>query len=674
MTENHGMKRYFNNFLIFNLFFFTLQLLYQLFRRQSFIHALYLPPKVYYAIAFTALVHILLCVVVSLLQAFMLWGIARHKISKNKLDYWQLAIFLLSVITIISLNCFYFPLSIFSDFFLPVIPISAIKAVIIISSIILSALFIAGLLQLVRHYPYQVLPLAAILFLAVTVVLFTRDNPAHFNTNPAKPNIIIIGVDSINPDNVNAHDTPVINEFLDNSVRFTDTISPLARTYPAWVSILTGRYPNHTQARENLMPQDTVNSNQSLAWVLQHQGYQTVYASDERRFNNIDKEYGFESITGPKIGVNEIILGSFNDFPLSNLLINTKIAKWLLPYNYLNRASYFAYYPNTFNQVLKTTLEQQNPNQPLFFAVHYTISHWPYAWAGTSPAEFYNPFDAHRRKKIYKQALAIADQQVGIMLESLKHMGLLQNSMVILLSDHGEVLFKPGSRKTQAKKYQGNSHTFVDYLARKTATPLEMSLGHGSDLLSPGQFQCLLGFKIYKNGQQVTKPKVISNRIALIDIAPTIAQFLNLTLPVKPDGISLLPTLLNPAASPAKRSIFLESAANANQRFTPESITQYAQSYYQVNPQSTLVEVRKEQISNLYAGKLFGIINQEWLVALYPDNNHYITVILRMTDGAWTDDPGSALAKEAPLQPMLAELKVFFNEVKNYPAVPGIRD
>ena len=77
--------------------------------------------------------------------------------------------------------------------------------------------------------------------------------PAH------TPNIILVGVDSLRPDVVGASErafgvTPNIDLFLrEGAHQFSDTITPLARTFPAWTSILSGRYPRHTGARENLV-------------------------------------------------------------------------------------------------------------------------------------------------------------------------------------------------------------------------------------------------------------------------------------------------------------------------------------------------------------------------------------------------------------------------------------
>ena len=73
---------------------------------------------------------------------------------------------------------------------------------------------------------------------------------------------MIIGIDSLRNDlqvpRQRRGGTPNIRRFLDDSRRFSDATTPLARTYPSWVSILTGRHPVTTNARYNLMPRRLV--------------------------------------------------------------------------------------------------------------------------------------------------------------------------------------------------------------------------------------------------------------------------------------------------------------------------------------------------------------------------------------------------------------------------------
>nr|WP_302473924.1 sulfatase-like hydrolase/transferase [Legionella sp. PL877] len=483
------------------------------------------------------------------------------------------------------------------------------------------------------------------------------------------PNLIIIGVDSIGPGNINAKDTPNLYRFLGESVHFTEAISPLARTYAAWTSILTGLYPLHHGVRYNLMPPGQIKNLESFAWVLQQKGYHTVFATDERRFSPMDKEFGFQEIIAPKLGVNDLLLGTFYDFPLSNFLINLPISRWLFPYNHINRASHFSYYPESFNRALAKSVTQQDPQKPLFMAVHFALPHWPYAWATSTFAEVRDEYSVETKEQSYLNAVREADNQVGIFLNNLNQAGLLNNSMVILLSDHGEVLYEPGTRMTKRANYTGDTpDKLADYFIRNTSTTLEISTGHGSDLLSPSQFHCLLGFKIFKHNQLGITPKTITTRVALIDIAPTVYSFLDLSLKRNFDGISLFDAIISNHSLPEQRFFLLESGELPNQIVSKEQARILGKLFYRVNPDNNQLQLREDRLPALDALKLYAILQEDWLVALYPDDNEYLTVILRLSDGKWTDDLNSSFAQTSPVKPMLKQLQQFYKEeLATYP-------
>ena len=669
MNKPFAIKEYFINFFVFNFLFFLLQLIYIFCSESSFIHAISYPKNVYFGLIEAFAIQLVLYSILSVLQTGVLWGIAPWFPNKKTLDGGQLSIYFLSITALIAINCYFFPLSKFSRIFLPQTPIVVFQVVLIISLAILSLLVLIALWRCFRNYP--IFLGGALTVPAVIFFMIQPSVPAPFDTNPKHPNLIIIGVDSLSPDRINSKLTPNLHSFLNESVHFEETISPLARTYSAWTTILTGLYPLHHFARENLYPASMVKHSASFAWNLQKMGYHTVFASDDRRFNNLGKEFGFKEIIGPQIGVNDVLLGSFYDFPLSNLIINLRISHWLLPYNYTNRAGHFSYYPSAFDQALQIALEQENTKIPLFMAVHFTLPHWPYAWAISSPAKVNDEYNVYDRGELYHDAVQQADLQVGNLLRLLKNSGALHNSMVIVLSDHGEVLYQKGTRKTSLLNYQGKLPSpFVDYLKRKTYTELEMSAGHGSDLLSPSQYHCLLGFKLFQQGIMVTKPQTITTRVALIDIAPTIAAFFHFSLQETPDGISLLNTIINQTKPPPHRAFMLESGMLPNQSLSKQKVIEYAQSIFEVNPHNSRVEIRQDQFAKINAMKLYGMIQDNWIVALYPEDKHYITVLLNLSDDFWTDELHSDFAKSSPVQTMLKKLRAFYTyDLSAYPRV-----
>ena len=174
---------------------------------------------------------------------------------------------------------------------------------------------------------------AAVVLAGVTLPLATA-GMAKNGLVATSPHVVIIGIDSLRADITgtgSASQTPHIDDYLAGAHRFTDTTTPLARTYGSWVSILTGRHPVATNARYNLMPRALVDDGVTLPDALQGRGYRTIYATDEVRFANIDQSFGFDQLVTPPIGASDFLLGYAGDMPLVNLIASTAARRLAVP-------------------------------------------------------------------------------------------------------------------------------------------------------------------------------------------------------------------------------------------------------------------------------------------------------------------------------------------------------
>ena len=259
---------------------------------------------------------------------------------------------------------------------------------------------------------------------------------SHAAASYDQPHLVILGVDSVRADMSEAagdrSPTPNIDHFMIGAHRFKDAISPLARTYPAWVSILTGRHPVRTNARFNLMPRALVHEGDTLADALRASGYRSIYATDEVRFANFDESFGFDELITPPVGTVDFLLGEFGDLPLVNLVSVTRIGKWLFPSKHANRAAAVTYRPGDFVRRLDRELTITGPS---FLAIHLTLSHWPYSWAGMT-----RPSTPQEYRPAYRLAVETVDRQFASVLDLLEKKGVLENAIVVVLSDHGEAL------------------------------------------------------------------------------------------------------------------------------------------------------------------------------------------------------------------------------------------
>ena len=593
------------NFFAFNFFFLILQLIFIFAQSSSFVSSIPLPKLIYYEILLTLCIQFLLYLLLSCWQTLLIWAIKIYNWPTKTYQKIQSFIAWDTLCAILCCNTLFFPLSLFSRTLFPEISPTIALILTGLTSVPLLGLSLHGMWILHRKYPncFSFSLIASIsIIISINTTLRHKESIKLKSSNTA-PNIFIIGIDSLNPDSINQKLMPTVYSFLKQSVWFTETISPLARTYPAWSTILTGLYPKHHQAQYNLIASSTA-PKKSIAWRLQKINYQTLFATDDRRFNLLDKDFGFETIIGPKRGINDILLGKFNDFPLSNLLINSSLGQWLFPYNHMNRASYFSYYPKTFDQALKKALLKTSKNQPIFMAVHFSLPHWPYAYASTPKHQLDNEFNMQGREPMYLAALAGVDQQVAAFLTTLKQQELLDHAMIILLSDHGETLYTENSRQTTRMNYQGTKSSNLEvYFAKHTSTELNKSAGHGSDLLSPAQYHCVLGFQIHDHDHIINQAHKITSRVALLDITPTLVDYLNIKQAQVMDGISLLPAIQDHTQELPKRAFILESGMFPNQFLSAEQARQLGQKIFRVTPRQGLLKIKKNQLNWLDSEK-----------------------------------------------------------------------
>lgn len=486
---------------------------------------------------------------------------------------------------------------------------------------------------------------------------------------PAKPNIIIVGVDSLRPDVLaffsGETKTPFMSRFLIKATVFNEAITPLARTYPSWVGILTGQYPLQTGARTNLSGAEKIDVSQTLPALLRQQGYETLYATDETRFSNIDKHFGFNTTVTPPVGLNDFLLGTFNDFPLSNLVVNTAIGKWLFPYSYGNRPAYVTYDPNSFLRLLQPAILRDH-EKPLFLAVHFCLPHHPYLYDRMAG-------DARTGQERYLQSIERVDQQIRDFFKLLQQAQLLDHAVVVLLSDHGEALEFAGDRLTEREAYLPRHQTAPAYYPpSEDEMAMDQSVGHGTDVLGLPQYHSLLAFRFYglDHPQAIgTVPGVVS----LLDIKPTVLAltrspdtlFVYGNQPSNISPISLAPLITGALKHPPTRMLFLESdySPDAIRSVYPETrkLLLEGADLFQINADTTRVTVKEEMVDKIIKSKQYAVIYGNWMLALYPTAAHNkIPVLVNLKSGAWTTELSSSFARTSPAEAMRAALKRFY--------------
>jgi arylsulfatase A-like enzyme len=309
---------------------------------------------------------------------------------------------------------------------------------------------------------------------------WTRHLPPARN---GAPNVLLIILDTVRAASTSLHGhvrntTPSLSRLADNSVVFDRAYSTAPWTLPSHATMFTGRYPSEMSASW-LVPLD--DRFMTLAEAFREAGYHTggfvanlTYTSRE---------------TGLARGFTH-----YEDYPVSQ--------------QYLRRATMLSNFLNTWDRSVKPrrTLARkparkvnadflawidQHPGRPFFAFLNYYEAHQPYRFDASLAKEFRT---GDKVEDQYEAAIATLDQQIARLLDSLAHRGYGQNTIVVVTSDHGELLGEFNLR------------------------------GHANSLYSPLLHVPLLIH--YGNG--LIPPQRIDSAVTLRDLAATIATLAGL--------------------------------------------------------------------------------------------------------------------------------------------------
>jgi len=438
---------------------------------------------------------------------------------------------------------------------------------------------------------------AGILATACVVVAATGFHPLESTSGDSssqRPNLIILGVDSLRTDAIGVQHTPALHRFMKDAVRFDDAITPLARTFPSWVSILTGRHPHTTGAFMNLLPRAAFDTGATLPQELRKLGYRTTYAIDETRFSNLDASFGFDETIMPGIGGSDFVLSLVADTPLSNAVMNTWLGELLFPHVHANRAAHFTYDPDAYVTRVERHL---NSSAPMMLAMHMTLAHYPFTWA-TSEAATGNDRLA---RGDYFEALGRVDRQFDDMLRMLERRRFLENAIVVVLSDHGEAI--------------GLDHDVLEqqFPGRNDPDNAFQRWGHGTSVFSPSQYRVVLGMRGFGPAAKLLPPpRHFTEPVSLLDLTPTLMSMLGRPDSGDYDGISLVPLLRGErSVADDQRIRFTETEYNpigfTAEQASPSAVAAAA-SVYKLDPVTDRITIRMDRLDWIMANRQFAAL------------------------------------------------------------------
>lgn len=354
-----------------------------------------------------------------------------------------------------------------------------------------------------------------ILFIAVLFIFFNLNYAA---AEAGRYNIILISVDSLRPDHLGCYGyrrntSPEIDAFAKDAIVFENAFCQGTWTLPSHASIFTSRYPFVHGAGIRVPPFGLDGLNEvelTLAEILKGHGYKTAAFTGG---NHVRAELGFKQgfdtyyDTVDWTWVNRGMLDTTVPLALKWLEDNRQNNFFLFlhgfdvhfPYNY-SESSYEKMFNPAYEGIIDKTW--------LVWGTVTRIFQNRYIDESGRQVKF-SPKDVAHIIARYDGGVRHADSYVGKFLKKIKEMGLSDNTIILILSDHGMELFEHG--------HVGWCYSPYDEVLR---IPL-----------------------IIKHPGLKEKHKRIAATAQLIDVMPTILGFLALPVPPEAQGTNLLPAI-----------------------------------------------------------------------------------------------------------------------------------
>ncbi len=362
----------------------------------------------------------------------------------------------------------------------------------------------------------------------------------------AGPNVLLVTIDTLRADALGCYGnelarTPSMDALAAEGVLFEDAQSPLPMTDPSHTSILTGLYPGNHGVLTN-MPWPITPGVETLPEIFARAGYRTAaFVSGftlERSASRLHERFQlFDDTFGPL----RVVPDAWIESSLPELVWRT--AKLFgVELHALRKGG-----DRPAARCVASALDWLDGSPGPFFAwVHLFDPHLPYApppeqlalHAGPTArdriGERWYRLSAERRmevvrsaadqdalQRLYRAEVSSADHELGRLLASLRARGLLEDTLVVLTSDHGES--------------QGEHDYWFDHGRFLYDTclhvPLVMRLPESMERAADAR------------GVRVSAP------VRLIDVAPTVVDLVGLELPTRVDGTSLVPLVRGEALS-----------------------------------------------------------------------------------------------------------------------------
>jgi arylsulfatase A-like enzyme/Flp pilus assembly protein TadD len=326
----------------------------------------------------------------------------------------------------------------------------------------------------------------------LAVCLLAAGTAAPQATKAKTPDVFLITIDTLRADHVHCYgyarvQTPALDSLADDGIRFAQAFTPSPITNTSHTTILTGLLPSTHGVTNFAVPLAATHA--TWATLLKNGGYHTaafigaVILDSKSLAPGLDRGFDF-----------------YDNFP-----------------EHAQTKSRFGRLERRGMQVVQHAEAWMNthPSRPYFVWIHLYDPHDPY--------EPPPPFSQTYKDHLYDGEIAYADSALASFLVYLKKQGRYENSVIVVVGDHGEGL----------GEHHEDTHGIFLYDST-THVPLIVKL--------PGRRYA---------------GKVVAAQVRTTDILPTVLDLLKLPVPDGLDGESLKPYFTDPQA--ASRTAFGET-------------------------------------------------------------------------------------------------------------------
>jgi arylsulfatase A-like enzyme len=280
------------------------------------------------------------------------------------------------------------------------------------------------------------------------------------NNPAARPNVLIITICSVRQDHMSCYGyaretTPYLNRLAREAIVFDNAFTQWPKTSPALAAIMTAKY-GHSNGVLRIVPGSYLDDEHvTLAEVLKAAGYQTAaFLQSAATHREMNIAQGFDVVEEPWRGQRRDVL------------------------------------PRATGQAL-SWLQKRDSHKPFFVWVHYNNAHTPYVGGGAPPDTFVGDqyYDSSHKVRVfpsrrarlnldiprdhpsamqilrpdvggvhsgaflrerpteygfyiarYDAGILGTDMSIAALLEGVRQMGLLNDTLVVVVGDHGESL------------------------------------------------------------------------------------------------------------------------------------------------------------------------------------------------------------------------------------------